>query len=70
MQTQVIITQIIIPAVVVLIEAMLVLSNVGGLLKKKNLYLVSFNRLILGPAFLITIFNLIAALTGLAPESW
>jgi predicted permease len=49
------------------IGAMLVLSNVGGLLKKKNLYLVSFNRLILGPALLIVIFYLIG-LTGLAPE--
>jgi malate permease and related proteins len=49
------------------IGAMLVLSNVGGLLKKKNLYLVSFNRLVLGPALLILIFYLIA-LTGFAPE--
>jgi len=50
------------------IGAMLVLSNAGGLLRKKNLYLVSFNRLILGPALLISIFWLIAALTGLAPD--
>jgi predicted permease len=50
------------------IGAMLVLSNVGGLLKKKSLYIVSFNRLVLGPALLISIFYLIAALTGFTPE--
>jgi len=50
------------------IGAMLVLSNAGGLLKKKNLYIVSFNRLILGPALLIALFWLIAALTGFAPD--
>ncbi len=49
------------------IGAMLVLSNAGGLLKKKNLYIVSFNRLILGPALLIAIFWLIT-LTGFAPD--
>jgi hypothetical protein len=50
------------------IGAMLVLSNVGGLLKKKSLYLVSFNRLIFAPALLISIFYLIISLTGFAPE--
>ena len=50
------------------IGAMLVFANVGGLLKKKSLYLVSFNRLIFAPALLISIFYLIATLTGLAPE--
>ena len=50
------------------IGAMLVLSNAGGLLKKKNLYIVSFNRLILGPALLIALFWLIASLTGFAPD--
>ena len=50
------------------IGAMLVLSNAGGLLKKKNLYIVSFNRLILGPALLIAIFWLIATLTGVTPD--
>jgi predicted permease len=50
------------------IGAMLVFSNVGGLLKKKCIYLVSFNRLIFAPAILITIFYFIGALTGLAPE--
>jgi hypothetical protein len=50
------------------IGAMLVFANVGGLLKNKSLYLVSFNRLIFAPALLISIFYLIATLTGLAPE--
>jgi hypothetical protein len=51
------------------IGAMLVFSNVGGLLKKKSLYLVSFNRLILCPAILIAIFYIIGILTGLAPDN-
>ena len=50
------------------IGAMLAFSNVGSLLKKKSLYLVSFNRLILGPALLISIFYLIGAVTGLVPD--
>jgi malate permease and related proteins len=50
------------------IGAMLAFSDVGGLLKKKSLYLVSFNRLIFVPALLISIFYLTGALTGLAPE--
>jgi len=50
------------------IGAMLVLSNVGGLLKKKSLYLVSFNRLIFAPALLISIFYLIITLTGITPD--
>jgi malate permease and related proteins len=50
------------------IGAMLAFSNVGSLLKKKSLYLISFNRLILGPVLLISIFYIIGLLTGLAPE--
>ena len=50
------------------IGAMLFLSNVGGLLKKRSLYLISFNRLIFVPALLISIFYLIITLTGIAPE--
>jgi predicted permease len=50
------------------IGAVLAFSNVGGLLKKKSLYIVSFNRLIVGPALLISIFYLIGTLTGLTPE--
>jgi len=50
------------------IGAMLFLSNVGGLLTKRSLYLISFNRLIFVPALLISIFYLIITLTGIAPE--
>jgi malate permease and related proteins len=50
------------------IGAMLVFSNVRGLLKKKCIYVLSFNRLILAPAILITIFYFISTLTGLAPQ--
>jgi malate permease and related proteins len=50
------------------IGAMLSFSNVGGLLKKNSLYLISFNRLILAPALLISIFYLIGSLTGIVPD--
>lgn len=50
------------------IGAMLAFSNVGGLLKNKSLYLISFNRLILAPAIIISIFYLIGSLTGLVPD--
>ena len=50
------------------IGAMLAFSDVGGLLKKKSLYIISFNRLIFVPALLIAIFYLIGALTGLTAE--
>lgn len=50
------------------IGAMLIFSDVGGLLKKKSLYIISFNRLIFVPALLISIFYLVGALTGFSPE--
>ena len=50
------------------IGAMLVFSNVGGLLKKKSLYIISFNRLIFVPAILVALFALSAALLGTAPD--
>lgn len=50
------------------IGAMLVFSNVGGLLKKKSLYLISFSRLVIGPALLIMIFYLIGTIAGFAPD--
>lgn len=46
------------------IGAMLTFSNVGGLLKKKSLYIISFNRLMLVPVILISLFFLAAALFG------
>ncbi len=50
------------------IGAMLAFSNVGSLLKKRSLYLVSFNRLVLCPAFLIIIFYLVGARAGLSAD--
>jgi predicted permease len=50
------------------IGAMLAFSNVGKLLKVRSLYLISFNRLIFAPALLLTIFYLVALLTGFVPE--
>jgi predicted permease len=50
------------------IGAMLASSDVGGLLKNKSLYLISFNRLIFVPAILIALFAFAAALLGAAPD--
>jgi predicted permease len=50
------------------IGAMLAFTNVGGLLSKKSLYLISLNRLILVPALLIIVFLGFYLTTGLAPE--
>ncbi len=44
METRIIISRIFILAVVVLIGAMLAFADVGGLLRKFSLYLISFNR--------------------------
>jgi hypothetical protein len=50
------------------IGAMLVFSNVGGLLRKKSLYVISFTRLVFAPALLIIIFYLISFIAGTAPD--
>ena len=50
------------------IGAMLVFSNVAGMLRKKGLYIISFNRLVFGPALLIAIFYLAGSVAGLAPD--
>ena len=50
------------------IGAMLAFSNVGGLLRKKSLYIISFNRLIFVPAILVSLFALAAAIPGAAPD--
>jgi predicted permease len=50
------------------IGAMLAFSNVGDLLKKKSLYLISFNRLIFAPVLLISAFYFFAMITGISPE--
>jgi len=50
------------------IGAMLAFSNVGGLLGKKSLYIISFNRLVFVPAILILIFMFFSRLAGIAPD--
>jgi predicted permease len=50
------------------IGAMLAFADVGGLLKKRSLYLISFNRLILFPLVLISLFYVAASLLGTAPD--
>jgi hypothetical protein len=50
------------------IGAMLVFSNVGGLLRRKSLYIISINRLVVAPAMLIAVFYLIGSVAGLAPD--
>ena len=50
------------------IGAMLVFSNVGGLLKRRSLYIISLSRLVIAPALLISIFYLISHFAGLAPD--
>lgn len=50
------------------IGAMLAFSDVGSLLRKKSLYIISFNRLVLAPALLILIFYFLSILTGASPE--
>jgi len=50
------------------IGAMLVFSNVGGLLKKKSLYIISLSRLVVAPALMISIFYFISHFAGLAPD--
>lgn len=50
------------------IGSMLVFSKVGDMLKKKSLYVVSFNRLFLVPAMLVGIFYLISVLSGFTPD--
>jgi hypothetical protein len=50
------------------IGAMLAFADVGGLLRKFSLYLISFNRLIIAPALLVAIFYLVGTITGFAPD--
>jgi malate permease and related proteins len=50
------------------IGAMLVLADVGGLLGKKSLYIISINRLIIVPSILISLFAAFAAASGSSPD--
>lgn len=50
------------------IGAMLVLADVGGLLGKKSLYIISINRLVIVPAILIAFFAAFGVVSGLSPD--
>jgi malate permease and related proteins len=50
------------------IGAMLVLADVGGLLGRKSLYIISINRLIVVPAILIFLFAAISGISGLSAD--
>jgi len=50
------------------IGAMLVLADVGGLLGRKSLYIISINRLIIVPAMLISLFAIFAVISGVDQE--
>jgi malate permease and related proteins len=50
------------------IGAMLAFSNVRGLLEKKSLYIISFNRLIFVPAILVSFFAAFSAMAGISPD--
>jgi malate permease and related proteins len=50
------------------IGAMLVFSDVGGLLGKKSLYIISINRLIIIPIILVSVFAVFAAIAGTGPD--
>ncbi len=50
------------------IGAMLALTNIRGLLRKKSLYIISFNRLIFVPAILIGLFALVSSLFDISPD--
>jgi len=50
------------------IGAMLVLADVGGLLGRKSLYILSINRLIIVPAIMISVFAAFSAITGFSHD--
>jgi len=51
------------------IGTVLAFSNVRDLLRKKSLYIISFNRLIFAPVILVSIFCLLGIVTGLVPDT-
>ncbi|HSO77497.1 MAG TPA: AEC family transporter [Bacteroidales bacterium] len=50
------------------IGAMMYLSDVKGLVGRKLIYILSFNRLVLMPALLVTLFALFASVAGFLPD--
>ncbi len=51
------------------IGAMMYFSDVKGLIGRKIIYILSFNRLVLVPALLVSLFALLASVTGFLPDS-
>jgi predicted permease len=47
---------------------MMYLSDVKGLIGRKLIYLLSFNRLVLVPALLVSLFALFASVAGFLPD--
>ncbi|MBE0666413.1 MAG: AEC family transporter, partial [Bacteroidales bacterium] len=50
------------------IGVMMYFSDARGLLGRKIIYILSFNRLVLVPAILISVFALFASMAGFAPD--
>jgi hypothetical protein len=50
------------------IGAMMYLSDVKGLIGRKLIYILSFNRLVLVPALLVSLFALFASVAGFLPD--
>lgn len=50
------------------IGALMSFSSVGGLIKRKSVYLLSLNRLVLLPAVLIALFYFVGVVTGVTPD--
>ncbi|MFZ0281729.1 MAG: AEC family transporter, partial [Bacteroidales bacterium] len=51
------------------IGAMLAFSNVGGLLRRRSPYIISFNRLLLVPAILVSSFYFFTEISGITPDT-
>ncbi|MDX9812008.1 MAG: AEC family transporter [Bacteroidales bacterium] len=50
------------------IGALMSFSSVGGLIRRKSVYLLSLNRLVLLPAVLIALFYFVGVVTGVTPD--
>lgn len=50
------------------IGALMSFSSVGGLIRRKSVYLLSLNRLVLLPAVLIALFYFVGVVTGVSPD--
>ncbi len=50
------------------IGALMSFSSVGGMIKRKSVYLLSLNRLVILPAILIALFYFVGAVAGVTPD--